>query len=89
MNPPARTPGVDLLWLVPLAVVVVVGSFFTNVADDHAAPSGYQPWLAAALGLVAVAGVLGSLRWPLRGAPTTYVAVTAFVPPTSPTARST
>jgi signal transduction histidine kinase len=70
---------VDLLWLVPLSVVVVVGSFFTNLADDHAGPSGYQPWLGAALGLVAVAGALGSLRWPLRGAVVTYAGVMAYV----------
>ena len=79
MNPPPRTPGADLLWLVPLSVVVVLGSWFTNLPDDHAAPSGYQPWLAVGLGLCAVAGVLGSLWWPLRGAVATYVAVTAFV----------
>ncbi len=79
MNPPSRSPGVDLLWLVPLSVVVVLGSFFTNLADDHAAPSGYQPWVGAALGLAAVTGALGALRWPLPGALTTYVAVTAFV----------
>ena len=79
MKPNARAPGVDLLWLVPLGVVVVVGSFFTNLPEEHAAPSGYQPWLAAALGLCAVLGLVASLRWPLRGAVATYAAVTAFV----------
>ncbi len=79
MNPPPRSSGVDLLWLVPLAWVVVAGSFFTNVSDDHAAPSGYQPWLAAGIGLVAVGGLLLSLRWPLRGAVTSFGAVTVFV----------
>jgi len=78
VDPPARTPGVDLLWLVPLAWVVVVGSWFTNLSDDHAAPSGYEPWLAAALGLVAVLGLFGALRWPVRGAVATYAAVTVF-----------
>jgi signal transduction histidine kinase len=70
---------VDLFWLVPLAWVLVLGSFFTNLADDHAAPSGYQPWLAAGLGLAAVGGLLASLRWPLRGAAATFTAVTVFV----------
>ena len=79
MNPPPRTPGADLLWLVPLSVVVVLGSYFTNVPDDHAAPSGYQPWLAAGLGLVAVCGLLAALRWPLRGVAVTFGAVTVFV----------
>jgi signal transduction histidine kinase len=79
VNPPARSPGVDLLWLVPLAAVVVVGSWFTNLPEEHAAPSGYQPWLAAALGVVAVLGLLGALRWPVRGAAATYAAVTVFV----------
>jgi signal transduction histidine kinase len=79
VNPPPRSPGVDLLWLVPLAWVVVLGSYFTNVADDRAAPSGYQPWLAGVLGLVAVGGLVASLRWPLRGAAVTFGAVTVFV----------
>ena len=79
MNPPPRPRGVDLLWLVPLAWVVVLGSYFTNVPDDHAAPSGYQPWLAAGLGLIAVCGLVASLRWPLRGAAVTFGAVTVFV----------
>src|SRR4051794_4502361 len=79
VNPPPRTSGVDLLWVLPLSVVVTVGSFFTNLAEEHAAPSGYQPWLAAALGACAAAGFLVSLRWPLRGAVTTYAAVTVFV----------
>ncbi len=79
MNPPRRTHGADLLWLVPLAWVVVVGSFFTNVPDDGAAPSGHEPWLAAALGLVAVCGLLAARRWPLRGAAVTFGAVTVFV----------
>jgi signal transduction histidine kinase len=79
VNPPPRTPGADLLWLVPLSVVVMVGSWFTNLPEEHAAPSGYQPWLAAALGICAVAGALGSLWWPLRGAVVTYAAVTTFV----------
>jgi signal transduction histidine kinase len=70
---------VDLLWLVPLGAIVVLGSFFTNVSSRHAAPSGYQPWLAGVLGLAAFAGLLVSLRWPLRGAVTTYAAVTVFV----------
>jgi signal transduction histidine kinase len=79
VNPPARAHGVDLLWLVPLAVVVLVGSWFTNLPEEHAAPAGYQPWLAAALGAAAVTGLLGSLRWPLRGTAATFGAVTAFV----------
>ncbi len=79
MNPPPRTPGADLLWLVPLGVVVMVGSWFTNLPEEHAAPSGYQPWLAAALGICAVAGALAALWWPLRGALVTYAAVTTFV----------
>jgi signal transduction histidine kinase len=79
VNPPARSHGVDLLWLVAVAVIVPVGSWFTNLPEEHAGPSGYQPWLAAALAAAAVAGLLGSLRWPLRGAAATYAAVTAFV----------
>jgi signal transduction histidine kinase len=70
---------VDLLWLVPLGAVVALGSFFINVADRHAAPSGYQPWLAGVLGLAAVGGLVISLWWPLRGAVVTYAAVTVFV----------
>jgi signal transduction histidine kinase len=76
---PARSHGADLLWLVAVAVIVPVGSWFTNLPEDHAAPSGYQPWLAAVLGVGAVAGLLSSLRWPLRGAAATYGAVTVFV----------
>ena len=79
MNPPTRTPGIDLLWVVPVALVVTTGSFFTNLAEDHAAPSGYQPWLAAALGAGAAAGLLGSVRWPLPGGVATYGLVTTFV----------
>jgi signal transduction histidine kinase len=79
VSPPVRTSGVDLVWLVPLAAVVVVGSFFTNLSHEHAAPSDYEPWLAALLAGGAVAGMLGSLRWPLRGAVATYVLVTSFV----------
>jgi signal transduction histidine kinase len=79
VNPPPRTAGIDLLWVVPVAAVVTVGSFFTNLAEEHAAPSGYQPWLAAALGAGAAAGLLWSLRWPLGGAVATYAFVTAFV----------
>jgi signal transduction histidine kinase len=79
VSPTPRTPGVDLLWLVPLAVVIVVGSWFTNLPEEHAAPTGYQPWLAAALGLAAVLGLLGTLRWPLRGAAATCAVVTLFV----------
>src|SRR4051794_16612368 len=79
VRPPPRTPGVDLLWLVPLAAVVVAGSWWTNVPEKHGDPSGYQPWLAAAPGSLAVLGLLGSLRWPLRGAAVTYAAVTAYV----------
>ncbi len=79
MNPPPRTPGADLLWLVPLSVAVVMGSFFTNLPDGHSTPSGHQPWVAAALAICAVAGAFGSLRWPLRGAPATYAAVTTFL----------
>jgi signal transduction histidine kinase len=79
VNPPPRPPGIDLLWLVPFGVVVVVGSGFTNLQEAHAAPTGYQPWLAATIGLGAVLGLFGSLRWPLRGAATTFGAVTLFV----------
>jgi signal transduction histidine kinase len=79
MNPPARNTGVDLLWLVPLAVVVVVGSWFTNLQEPHTAPAGYQPWLAAAIGVGAVLGLFAALRWPLRGAAATCGAVTLFV----------
>jgi len=76
---PPRSSGIDLLWLVPVAWVVVIGSFFTNLPEGHGAPSGYQPWLAALLSLGVVLGVLASLRWPLRGAAATYVCVAAFV----------
>lgn len=78
MNPPSRTR-VDLLWLVPLCAVVLAGSWFTNLPEEHTAPAGYQPWLAAAVATGAVAGLLGTLRWPLRGAAATFGAVTAFV----------
>jgi signal transduction histidine kinase len=79
VNVPARSHGVDLLWLVAVAVIVPVASWFTNLPEEHAAPSGYQPWLAAALGVGAVAGLLSSLRWPLRGTAATYGAVTLYV----------
>jgi signal transduction histidine kinase len=79
VNPPPRSAGVDLLWLLPLAAVITVGSFFTNLPEAHAAPSGYQPWLAAALGACAAAGLMASLRWPRRGMFLAYDAVTAFV----------
>ena len=79
MKSPARTSGVDLLWLVPLVAVVLLGSFFMNLPERHAAPSGYQPWLAGGVGAAAALGLFVSLRWPLRGAVATYVAVTAFV----------
>ena len=79
MNPPPRSTGLDLLWVVPLGWLVVAGSFFTNLAEEHAGVSDRQPWLAAALGLLAVVGLFVSLRWPLRGAVTTFGAVTLFV----------
>jgi len=79
MDPHPRTAGVDLFWLVPLGVVVVAGSLFTNLTEQHATPSGAEPWLAALLGLAATAGLLASLRWPLRGAVLTYAAVAAYV----------
>jgi signal transduction histidine kinase len=79
VTPPVRSRGVDLLWLIALAVIVPVGSWFTNLAAEHAGPSGYQPWLAAALAAGAVGALLASLRWPLGGAAATYGAVTAFV----------
>ncbi|HEX5089208.1 MAG TPA: histidine kinase [Nocardioides sp.] len=79
MDPHPRNPAVDLLWLVPLGVVVVLGSFFTNLPEPHASPSGYEPWLAGALGAAAVAGLLVALRRPLPGAVATFAAVTAFV----------
>jgi signal transduction histidine kinase len=79
VNPPARTSGVDLLWLVPLGVLVVVGSWFTNLAEPHAAPTGYQPWLGGALGLAAALGLLAALRRPAWGAAATFAAVTLYV----------
>ena len=79
MDPQPRSTGVDLFWLVPLGVVVVAGSLFTNLAEQHSPPSGAQPWLALLLGLAAVAGLLAALRWPLRGAALTYAAVAAYV----------
>jgi signal transduction histidine kinase len=79
VRPPARAAGLDLLWLVPLAVVVVVGSWFTNLPEEHAAPSGYEPWLALVLACVAVLGLLAALRWPRPAVTVTYGAVTLFV----------
>jgi len=70
---------VDLLWLVPLALVVLAGSWFTNAGEHNAAAWSLQPWLALALSAAAVGGLLACLRWPLRGAGTTFLAVAVFV----------
>ena len=80
VNPPPRTPGADLLWLVPLSVVVMVGSCFTNLARGARGAVGL-PALAGGCASASVPsqGSLASLRWPLRGAVVTYAAVTAFV----------
>jgi signal transduction histidine kinase len=74
-----RSRGVDLLWLVPLALVVVAGSRFTNLPQEGGDRWAHQPWLAAALGTAAVLGLFASLRWPLVGAATTFAAATLFV----------
>jgi signal transduction histidine kinase len=70
---------IDLLWLVPLSLAIVAGSRFTNTPEEHAGAAAYETWLAAALAAVAALGLVGSLRWPLRGAVTTFAAVTSFV----------
>jgi signal transduction histidine kinase len=73
-----RNPGDDLIWVVPLGGLVVVGAFLTNLTGDTT-PRSHEPWLAAALGLVSVAGIIAALRWPRRGAALTYAAVTVHV----------
>ncbi|MGL5857818.1 MAG: sensor histidine kinase [Angustibacter sp.] len=79
MDSAARRHGADLLWLIPLGVLVVAGSRFTNLPVQQGFV-GHQLWVAAAvLGAAAVAGLLGALRWPLGGAALTFTAVTAFV----------
>jgi signal transduction histidine kinase len=67
-----RRDAVDLPWLVPLAAVVLLGTWFTN-ADD--------PSRGAATGcaVLAIAGLLAALRVPRAGALLTGVAVTSFV----------
>ena len=79
MNPQPRVWGADLLWLVPLALLVVAGSRFTNSPGEHAASADYSPWLAAGLGAAAALGLFAALRWPMRGAATTFGAVTLYV----------
>ena len=79
MNPQPRSSGIDLLWLAPLSVVVVAGSRFMNTSAGRADSASYQPALAAGLGALAALGLFTSLRWPLRGAATTFGAVTMFV----------
>ncbi len=49
------------------------------VVQTHALIKRYGDRLAAALGVAAVLGLLAALRWPLRGAASTFAVVTLFV----------
>jgi len=65
----------DLPWLLPLGVVVLLGTWFTNVDDFSRA----EALGAAACAAVAVAGLVAALRVPRAGALLTSLAVTMFV----------
>ena len=75
MRSEVRAAATDLPWLVPLAVVVLLGTWFTNIADasrtEAVAATGCAAW--------AVAGLLAALRVPRVGALVTSLAVTTFV----------
>jgi signal transduction histidine kinase len=70
-----RTAVSDLPWLVPLGVVVLLGTWFTNVDDFSTAETLAATSCAAA----AVAGLFAALRFPRAGALLISLAVTAFV----------
>jgi signal transduction histidine kinase len=65
----------DLPWLVPLGIVVMLGTFFTNADDFSRAETGR----ALACAAVAVAGLLAGLQAPRVGAVVTSLAVATFV----------
>ena len=75
MDPDHRAAVSDLPWLVPLGVVVLLGTWFTNV-DDF---SRGQTLAATSCATVAVAGLFATLWVPRAGALLTSTAVTAFV----------
>ena len=72
-----RPPLGDLLWLVPLGVVVLLGSWFTN--SDHDGATGTDPVLALLCAAVAVGSLVVALRAPLVGVIGTVAAVAALV----------
>jgi signal transduction histidine kinase len=65
----------DLPWLVPLGVVVLLGTWFTNVDDFSRA----ETLAATSCAAVAVVGLFAALRVPRAGALLTSLAVTTFV----------
>jgi signal transduction histidine kinase len=75
VDPDRRGAVSDLPWLVPLGVVVLLGTWFTNV-DDY---SKAVTLAATSCAAVAVAGLFAALRVPRVGALVTPLAVTAFV----------
>jgi len=75
VDPDRRAALSDLLWLVPLGVVVLVGTWFTNVDDFSRA----ETLAATSCAAMAVAGIVAALRAPRAGDLLTSVAVTAFV----------
>jgi signal transduction histidine kinase len=75
VNPDARRATADLLWVLPLAGVVLVGTWFTNV-DDF---SHFKAASAVACAGVASAGLLVGLWRPRAGVLLTSLAVATFV----------
>jgi len=75
VNPDQRAAVSDLPWLVPLGVVVLLGTWFTNV-DDF---SWARTLAATSCAALAVVGLFAALRVPRAGALLTSLAVTAFV----------
>jgi signal transduction histidine kinase len=75
VNPDARPATADLPWLAPLALVVLIGTWFTNVDELSRGESAG----AVACAGVAVAGLLAALWVPRAGALLTSLAVATFV----------
>jgi signal transduction histidine kinase len=79
-----RAGTADLPWLVPLAVVVLAGSWFTNSTFTNetrhsASLASVQPWFALLMAVAAVGSLAVCLRRPRPGAAATFAVVAVFI----------